>query len=135
MHGGHGEREPLPESVNRVGTLALDACFTAHRRLGPGLLESVYENCVAYELSKLGLHVQQQFALPVIYDEMRLEVGYRIDLLVEGVVIIEVKSVEALAPVHTAQVLTYLRFSDRRLGYLVNFNTVMLKDGIRRLVR
>jgi GxxExxY protein len=125
----------MPPEENRIGSLVMNAGLTVHRKLGPGLLESVYENCLAYELRRLGCAVDQQVALPVVYDEITLEVGYRIDLMVNGLVIVEVKSVDALAPIHSAQVLTYLRFSERRLGYLINFNTVLLKDGVRRLAR
>lgn len=134
MHEGHDGRAPIPPGVERVGRAVLDASFRVHRALGPGLLESVYEHCLAEELTQAGLHVRHQVGVPVAYGSVRLDVGFRIDLLVAGVVIVEIKSVDALAPVHTSQVLTYLRFSERRLGFLINFNTVLLKDGIRRLV-
>jgi GxxExxY protein len=112
----------------------MDAAFAVHTALGPGLLESVYGACLAEELTQRGLRVERQVGIPVVYGQTRLEVGYRLDLLVEGAVVVEIKSVEALAPIHTAQVLTYLRFSNVRLGYLINFNTVLLKQGLRRLV-
>ncbi|MBN8553124.1 MAG: GxxExxY protein [Caulobacterales bacterium] len=112
----------------------MDAAFAVHKTLGPGLLESVYETCLAEELKLRGLRVERQVGVPVVYGDARLEVGYRLDVLVEGAVIVEIKSVEALAPIHTAQVLTYLRFSSVRLGYLINFNSVLLKQGLRRLV-
>jgi GxxExxY protein len=112
----------------------VEAALRVHRALGPGLLENAYEQCLAEELRLAGLHVAQQVGLPVIYGRVRLDVGYRLDLFVEGAVIVEVKAIEALAPVHTAQVLTYLRFAERRLGYLINFNSVLLKDGLRRLI-
>lgn len=112
----------------------MDAAFTVHRALGPGLLESVYETCLAEELRLAGLQVERQTAVPVTYGETRMDVGFRLDLLVEGAVIVEVKSIDALASIHIAQILTYLRFSRLRLGYLINFNTVRLKDGFRRLV-
>jgi GxxExxY protein len=133
MHGEHGERASLPAGLNVIGTAVFEAALRVHRALGPGLLENVYEHCLAEELRQAGQRVAQQVAVPVVYGTVRLEVGYRIDLLVENAVIVEVKSIEALAPVHTAQVLTYLRFTNRRLGYLINFNTVLLKDGVRRL--
>jgi len=112
----------------------MDAAFTVHRALGPGLLESVYEACMAEELHRAGLQVERQIGVPVAYGEARMDVGFRLDLLVERAVIVEVKSIDALASIHTAQLLTYLRFSGLRLGYLINFNTVRLKDGFRRLV-
>jgi len=112
----------------------LDASFRVHSALGPGLLETVYEHCSAEELRLANLHVHQQAPVPVVYGSVRLGVGYRIDLLVAGSVVVEVKSIDGLAPVHTSQLLTYLRFSERRLGYLINFNTVHLRDGIRRVV-
>jgi GxxExxY protein len=134
MHEGHDGRQPIPPSTERIGRAVLDAAFNVHRALGPGLLETVYEHCLAEELRLTGLQVEQQAAVPVIYGSVKLEVGYRLDLLVAGAVVVEVKSVDGLSPVHTSQVLTYLRFADRRLGYLINFNTVRLKDGIRRVV-
>ena len=134
MHDGHDETEPVPEAVNQVGRAVMDAAFTVHRTLGPGLLESVYEACVAEELKQAGLRVERQVGVPVTYGDVRMDVGYRLDLLVEKSVVIEIKSIDALASIHTAQVLTYLRFSGVRLGYLINFNAVRLKDGFRRLV-
>lgn len=134
MHDGHDGSEPVLEAVNQIGRSVMDAAFSVHRALGPGLLESVYEACMAEELHQAGLQVQRQVGVPVTYGEARMDVGYRLDLLVEGTVIVEVKSIDALASIHTAQLLTYLRFSGLRLGYLINFNTVRLKDGFRRLV-
>ena len=112
----------------------LDAAFAVHRTLGPGLLESTYELCLEHELRQRGHETLRQVALPVVYDTIKLEAGYRIDLMVDGVVIIELKSVEALAPVHEAQVLTYLKLSSRRLNYLINFNAALLKQGIKRMI-
>jgi GxxExxY protein len=126
--------QPLPQRKQEVGTSVLDAAFAVHRTLGPGLLESTYELCLEHELRQRGHETLRQVALPVVYDTIKLEGGYRIDLMVDGVVIIEVKSVEALAPIHEAQVLTYLRLSSRRLGYLINFNVALLKQGIRRMI-
>ena len=105
-----------------------------HSALGPGLLESAYEACLQYELIKSDLHVEAQKPLPLVYQSVKLECGYRVDLLVESKLIIEVKAVEALAEIHFAQVLTYLRLSDLRLARLLNFNVVHMKDGIRRIV-
>lgn len=119
---------------NEVAKVIVDAAFTVHSRLGPGLLESVYEAVMEYELTKRGLFVDHQQPLPVIYEEVRLKVGFRPDLIVEGKVIIEVKSVEVIAPVHMKQLLTYLRLADKRLGLLINFGGALIKDGIRRVV-
>ena len=112
----------------------MDAAFTVHRTLGPGLLESVYEACLAEELERAGLNVQRQVGIPISYRAARMDIGFRLDLLVERAVLVEIKSIDALASIHVAQVLTYLRFSGVRLGYLINFNTLRLKDGFRRLV-
>ncbi len=119
---------------NEVAKIIVDAAFTVHTRLGPGLLESVYEAIMEYELTKRGLHLVHQYPMPVIYEEVRMKVGFRPDLIVEGKVIIEVKSLEVLAPVHTKQLLTYLRLADKRLGLLINFGGALIKDGIRRVV-
>jgi len=112
----------------------IGAAIEVHRLLGPGLLESAYEECLARELSLRGLKYERQKPLPVIYKDVKLECGYRVDLLVEGRVVVELKSVEALAPVHDAIVLTYLRLSGCRLGLLMNFNVALLKDGVKRFV-
>ena len=119
---------------NEISFVVIGNAIKIHKQLGPGLLESVYENALAYELKTSGLLVEQQFALPMIYNEIKMECGYRIDLRVERKLIIEVKSIETLAPVHFAQVLTYLKLSDCKLGLLINFNTIRLKDGIHRIV-
>ena len=134
MHDGHDGRAPVSPEVNRIGRAVMDAAFGVHRELGPGLLESVYEHCLAGDLTRAGLAVERQVAVSVHYREDRLDVGFRLDLLVERQVIVEVKAIDALASIHTAQILTYLRFSRVRLGYLMNFNTPRLKDGLRRLV-
>lgn len=112
----------------------LDCAFKVHSALGPGILESAYEECLCYEIRQNGLIVEKQKPLPLIYNEVRLEVDYRIDLLVENQVIVEIKSVELLNEVHLAQVLTYLRLSDYNLALLVNFNVLHLKNGIRRII-
>ena len=105
-----------------------------HRVLGPGLLESAYEACLAFELKKRGLRVEQQKPLPLVYEQVKLDCGYRIDLLVEGAVVVEVKSIDAVAPIHEAQVISYLKLSGCKVGLLMNFNVLQLKDGIRRFV-
>jgi GxxExxY protein len=119
---------------NDIATIILGCAIEVHKQLGPGLLESAYEACLVYELKEKGLNVIQQAALPVIYKDVKLEAGYRIDLLVENKVIIEIKSVDALADIHLAQVLTYLKLKDLKLGLLINFNSVLLKEGIKRVV-
>lgn len=125
---------PIPADVERVGKLVLDAAYRVHTALGPGLLESVYETCLAYEIREGGLVVESQVAVPVIYKDMRLEGGLRLDLLVEKCVIVEIKAVETMNPVYEAQLLTYLRLSRTRLGFLINFTVLHLKDGIKRMV-
>jgi len=121
--------------LNRLTEKIIGAAIEVHRHLGPGLLESAYETCLAYELGQLGLTVERQKALPLVYKEIRLDQGYRLDLLVEQKVIVELKVVERITPVHEAQVLSYLRFSGCRMGLLLNFDVKLLKDGIRRFIR
>ena len=112
----------------------MDCSFQVHSALGPGLLESAYEECLFYELINAGLKVEKQKPLPLIYKEVKLDAGYRVDLLVEKSVIVEIKSVEALADIHLAQILTYLKLSGCKLGLLANFNVRHLKDGIKRVI-
>jgi GxxExxY protein len=112
----------------------IGCAYKVHSNLGPGLLESTYEVCLEFELNKLGFTVQRQVALPVVYEEIKLDAGYRIDLIINNQVIIEIKSVDTLAPIHTAQVLTYLKLSEIKLGLLINFNNTDLKKGIKRLI-
>ena len=112
----------------------IGSAIEVHRSLGPGLLESAYETCLAYELGERGINVERQKSLPVIYREVKLEAGYRLDLLVNGLVIVEVKAVDRLLPIHDAQHIWYLRLSACSLGLLINFNVRLLKNGIRRLV-
>ena len=119
---------------NEISYQIIGAALKVHRRIGPGLLESAYEAALAYELQKLNLLVEQQVTLPFVYEEVRLEAGYRIDLIINRLVIAEIKSVESLLPVHHAQVLTYLRLTDLKLGLLINFNALFLKEGIHRIV-
>ena len=121
------------EEMNSLSSQVLGVVFKVHTVLGQGLLESAYEAVLAHELAKEGLRVRRQLALPLIYEEVKLESGYRVDLLVENAIIIEVKSVEALNEVHLAQVMTYLRLSYKRIGLLLNFNVKSMKDGIRRI--
>lgn len=111
----------------------IDSAYKVHSRLGPGLLESAYRTCLAYELRKKGLQIEEEKPLPIIYEEVRLECGYRLDMLVENEVIVELKTVEAFKDVHIAQVLTYLRFSEKHVGLLLNFYVKSLKDGIKRV--
>lgn len=122
------------EQLNRITEAVIGAAIQVHRTLGPGLLESAYEACLAYELRKRGLVVEQQKPVPLVYEEVKLDCGYRMDLLVERRVVVEVKSVDALAPIHEAQTLSYLRLSGSKLALLINFNVVVLKDGIRRFI-
>ena len=119
---------------NEIATIIVDAAYKIHNRLGPGLLESVYEATLAYELSKRGLQVRRQQAMRVVYEAVRMDVGFRADLVVEGKVIVEIKSIDAIAPVHRKQLLTYLRLTDKCLGLLINFNVELIKDGITRVV-
>lgn len=119
--------------IDRIAKEVVDAAFKVHSNLGPGLLESAYEACLAHELTKRGYRVERQKAQPMIYEGLEIEVGYRLDLLVEDLIIIELKAVEQLAPIHQAQLLTYLKLSSKQLGFLVNFNVPLIKDGIRRI--
>ena len=126
--------QPIAPDVERVGKAFLDAAFKVHTALGPGLLESVYETTVAYEVRKSGLTVVTQVPVPIIYDGQKLETGFRLDMLLENCVIAELKSVESMNSVYEAQIMTYLRLSNIRLGFLINFNVKHLKDGIKRMV-
>ncbi|HKI36645.1 MAG TPA: GxxExxY protein [Gemmataceae bacterium] len=119
---------------NELATIAVDIAFKIHSRLGPGLLESVYEAIMLYELRKRGLRAEKQVPVPVIWEEVKLEIGFRADIIVEGKLILELKSCEAVEPVHKKQLLTYLRLADCRLGLLINFNVPLIKHGISRVV-
>ncbi|HRH46633.1 MAG TPA: GxxExxY protein [Pyrinomonadaceae bacterium] len=119
---------------NEISGIIVDCSFKVHTTLGPGLLESVYQAALAYELRKKGLKVITELPIPVIYEEVKLELGFRADLLVEDKVIVETKSIEALAPIHGKVLLTYLRLADKRLGLLINFNVELIKSGIKRVV-
>jgi len=118
---------------NEISKLILDSAFKVHTALGPGLLENVYKECLYYELKKLGLFVEKEKTLPLVYEEVKLDLGYRIDLLVENKVVVELKTVEAIRDVHIAQTLTYMRLTNCKLGLLLNFYTKSLKNGIKRL--
>jgi len=120
--------------INAVSGEAVEAAIKVHSTLGPGLMESVYETCLVHELRKRGLHVLQQVRLPIIYDGIQLNADYRLDLLVEEVLVIELKAVESVLPLHKAQLLSYLRLSGKQLGLLLNFNVVRMRDGIWRIV-
>ncbi|MCX5637295.1 MAG: GxxExxY protein [Planctomycetota bacterium] len=122
------------EKLNQITENIISAAIDVHRTLWPGLLESAYEACLAFELAEHGLKVEQQKPLPVVYRQVKLDCGYRLDLLVEEAVIVEVKTVDHIAPIHKAQLLSYLRLSGCKVGLLVNFNVKVLKDGIARMV-
>ena len=118
---------------NELSRLVFDCALKVHKTLGPGLLESAYEECLYYELKKLGLDIQKQKALPLVYEEVKLDVGYRIDIIIENKLILEIKSVDALNDIHFAQLLTYLKLTDCKLGLLINFNVLLIKNGIKRV--
>ena len=126
--------DPIEPEVEVIAQQTVDAAFKVHTALGPGLLESVYEVCLEYELTKRGLQVQRQLELPVIYDGTHLDAGIRLDLLVNQRLIVELKAVEKIHPVHHAQLMTYLKLTKRRLGLLINFNVPLIKDGIKRVI-
>jgi GxxExxY protein len=120
--------------MNKITGQVVDASMKVHTALGPGLLESVYEHCLAHELSLRGLKVQKQVPVPVVYKNTQLEIGFRIDLLVEGCLIVELKAVELILPIHEAQIFTYLRLMNSRVGLLLNFNVVSMKKGVKRII-
>ncbi len=124
----------IPLEIEKFSKPILDSAYTVHTKLGPGLLESIYEMCLAHELKKRGTRCERQVPLPVVYDDLKIEGGFRIDLLVENCIIVELKSQEDLLPVHEAQLLTYLKLANLRLGFLLNFNVISLKSGIKRKV-
>jgi len=127
-------REPIPAEVESVATLVVDAVYMVYSRLGPGLLESVYEACLEYELTQRGIKVQRQVSIPICYGELKIDGGFRIDLYVGGCLIVELKAVDSLLPVHRSQVLTYLKLTRHRLGLLINFNVPLIRYGIKRVV-
>ncbi|MCW5552662.1 MAG: GxxExxY protein [Verrucomicrobiae bacterium] len=120
---------------NELSKIIIGCAMKVHSRLGPGLLESAYEACLAYELSKVGLRFERQKPMPLMYDQVKLDVGYRLDLIVESLVVVDPKSVESLTPIFTAQMLTYLKLSGCKLGLIINFNVEHLRDDIKRVVR
>jgi GxxExxY protein len=124
------EKDKLDSITRRI----IGAAIEVHRRLGPGLLESAYEACLAYELRELGFRIEQQKPLPIIYKDVRLDCGYRLDLVVDDSVVVEIKAVEQLAPIHDSQPLSYLRLSEKRVGLLINFHVRVLKNGLKRIV-
>jgi GxxExxY protein len=125
---------PIPDEDERVGTIIVDAALTVHRALGPGLLESIYEVCLAHELRKRGLSVERQQPVPIDYDGLRFDEAFRFDLLVNNRVLCEIKSVHELNPIFVVEAPTYLKLTDLRLGFLINFNVHLIKDGIQRVV-
>jgi GxxExxY protein len=127
------QREPIPDAVNETSGIVVDAAFQVHRALGPGLLESVYEECLHYELKSCGLDVERQVQVPLVYKDLQFDCGFRIDLLVNDAVVVEIKAVDIVLPVHLAQILTYLKITGHRIGLLINFNRTRIKDGIHRM--
>jgi len=119
---------------NEIAKIVFESALKVHRALGPGLLESAYEECLFYELKNMGLNVEKQKPLPLIYEEVKMEIGYRVDLMIENKFIVEIKSVDALNDIHLAQILTYLKLSDCKLGMLINFNVILIKNGIKRVI-
>ncbi len=131
---GREGRKGIPVQIEEIGTLVVDSAMKVHSALGPGLLESAYRACLARELEMRGLEVSQEKPLPIRYEGVEISVGYRIDLLVDQKIIVELKAVERLLPIHTAQALSYLKLSGCKLGFVINFNVPHLKDGIKRVV-
>ncbi len=132
-HSAKRQCMPIPPELERIAKLAVDAAFSVHSKLGPGLLESVYEICLTHELQKRGLSVERQVILPVVYDGIRVENALKLDLLINGCFVIELKAVEVLLPVHRAQLLSYLKLTGNRPGLLINFNVPLIKEGIERV--
>jgi GxxExxY protein len=128
------EFEPIPARAEKVAAEIVDAAIKVHKALGPGLLESVYEACLCYELSKRGILYRRQVEMPVRYEEIQIETGFRVDVLADECVIAEIKSAAAIIPIHEAQLLTHLKLAGIRLGFLLNFNVLLMKDGIKRMV-
>jgi GxxExxY protein len=133
-HKGHKGHEGLAVDVEGLARVVIDAGLKVHKTLGPGLLESAYEHCLAHELNARRIALKRQLALPIVYEDLKLDAGYRLDLLVEDSIIIEIKAVDALTRLHEAQVLTYLKLSGCRLGFLMNFNVELFKHGLKRMV-
>lgn len=135
VHKGKQGREERPAGLEEFARTIVDSGLKVHRALGPGLLESAYEHCLAHELSSRGVALRRQVPIPIVYESTKLDAGYRIDIIVENSIVIEIKAVEALSRLHEAQVLTYLKLSGLRLGFLLNFNVELFRNGIRRLAR
>jgi GxxExxY protein len=129
-----GRHRNAAMNENEIARVTVDAAYQLHTRLGPGILETVYEVALAHQLRKRQLRVERQVPVPIIWDDIAFDEGFRADLIVENLVIIELKSIEALAPVHSKQLLTYLRLTDRKLGLLINFGEALIKNGIKRIV-
>jgi GxxExxY protein len=125
---------PVSAEEDRIGKQIVDAAFAVHQNLGPGLLESIYEVCFCHESQKRDLSFQKQVAIPIYYDGLQFDQGFRVDVFVEGLVICELKAVEGINPLYTAQLITYLKLTNKRLGYLINFNVPLIKNGIKRIV-
>ncbi|MFO7655539.1 MAG: GxxExxY protein [Bacteroidales bacterium] len=131
----HKDRfSPVPESIEKIGKLVVDAAYTVHINLGPGLLEKVYEVCFCHELTKRGLNYKRQVDIPIEYDNLVFDEGLRLDVIIEDCIICELKALETVNPVWEAQILSHLKLTGKRLGYLINFNVAKIKDGIRRFV-
>ena len=128
------QHAPLPLEYEKIAKIIVNAAYTVHKNLGPGLLESVYEPCFCHELSKKGAEYKRQVLVPLIYDGIQFAEALRLDVLVEDKIICELKVVDALASVHTAQILTYLKLTEKRLGFLINFNVPIIKQGIKRVI-
>jgi GxxExxY protein len=126
--------QPIPHDLNELSRTIVDCAFKVHKALGPGLLESSYRQCLVYELKKQNLQVQAEVALPVRYEGLLLDSGYRMDIVVNDAIVVELKAIDGLLAIHHAQLLSYLKHSGKRLGLLINFNSVLLKDGIRRVI-
>ena len=133
VHKGHEGHEERPAGIEDFARTIIDSGLKVHRALGPGLLESAYEHCLAHELSLRGVALRRQVPLSIVYESTKLDAGYRLDMVVENSIVIEIKAVEALSRLHDAQVLTYLKLSGHRLGFLMNFNVELFKNGVRRL--
>jgi GxxExxY protein len=128
------EFKPVSEKEDKVAKQIVDAAYAVHKNLGPGLLENIYEVCFCHELSKHGIKYQRQVAIPLIYDGIKFDEGLRLDVLVEDLVICELKAVDVILPVYRAQLISYLKLTNRRLGFLINFHVPLIKDGIQRLI-
>ncbi len=128
------QRAPIPDAVNEISGVIVDAAFQVHEILGPGLLESVYEQCLDYELTNRGFDVKRQVQVPLRYKEIQFDCGFRVDLVVNDAVVVELKAIDVILPIHRAQILTYLKITGLRVGLLINFNQTRIKNGIHRMV-